>query len=223
MNRLPIVRVLLLDDHILFRESLGCLLSTKGGIEVASQCASIAEALDILSRDRVDVVLLELNLDSERGDTFLKQARAGGFKGHVLVVTAHASDEEALELIRSGISGILCKHSTPEQLTQAIRRVSAGERWLVSCAVEAFVEAPAGPLRQKKTPPPLTEREQRVLTDVLDGLGNKQIGDRLGSSESAVKSLLQQLFRKFGVRKRAQLVRVVLERRIETRSSTQWR
>lgn len=209
-----ILRVLLLDDHVLFRESLSRLLASEDGIEIAGQCSSNAEALEIVSREHVDIVLLDLDLGSERGNAFLRQARERGFNGRVLVLTAHASDGEAVELIRTGVSGIFLKHGSPEQLISAIRKIGAGESWLDGPYVEALIRATAGPIGARPAER-FTDRERQVLRGVVEGLANKEIGDRLRVSESSVKSSLQQLFRKTGVRTRAQLVRVALERKLD--------
>jgi DNA-binding NarL/FixJ family response regulator len=208
------LRILLLDDHVLFRDSLCRLLSGEDGIEIAGQCGTNAEALEIVARDRVHVVLLDLDLGAERGNSFMRQARDQGFDGRVLVLTAHASDAEAVELIRSGVSGIFLKHGSPDQLLQAIRKIGAGESWLDGPYVEALIRATAGPAGARPAER-FTERERQVLRGVVEGLANKEIGDRLHVSESSVKSSLQQLFRKTGVRTRAQLVRVALERKLD--------
>jgi DNA-binding NarL/FixJ family response regulator len=198
------LRILLLDDHVLFRESLCRLLSAEDGIEIAGKCGTNAEALEIVARDRVHVVLLDLDLG----------ARDQGFDGRVLVLTAYASDAEAVELIRGGVSGIFLKHGSPDQLVQAIRKIGAGESWLDGSYVEALIRATAGPAGARPAER-FTERERQVLRGVVEGLANKEIGDRLHVSESSVKSSLQQLFRKTGVRTRAQLVRVALERKLD--------
>jgi DNA-binding NarL/FixJ family response regulator len=208
------LRILLLDDHVLFRESLCRLLSAEDGIEIAGKCGTNAEALEIVARDRVHVVLLDLDLGAERGNSFMRQARDQGFDGRVLVLTAYASDAEAVELIRGGVSGIFLKHGSPDQLVQAIRKIGAGESWLDGSYVEALIRATAGPAGARPAER-FTERERQVLRGVVEGLANKEIGDRLHVSESSVKSSLQQLFRKTGVRTRAQLVRVALERKLD--------
>jgi DNA-binding NarL/FixJ family response regulator len=203
-----------LDDHALFRDSLGRLLAAEEGFEVAGVCGSNAEALEFLAREHVDIVLLDLDLGNERGNTFLRQARDRGFSGRVLVVAAQAADSEAVDLIRNGVNGIFLKQGPPERLIQAIRRVGAGESWLDGPYVQALIRATAASAGARRADL-LTDRERQVLRGVVEGLANKEIGDRLHVSESSVKSSLQQLFRKTGVRTRAQLVRVALERRLD--------
>ena len=100
------VRLMLLDDHTLFRESAGRLLAAEPGFEVMGHSGTIADALQILRHKTIDVVLLDFDLGESDGRHFLRLARERGFQGKVLVVTAGVEPEVAAELIRSGISGV---------------------------------------------------------------------------------------------------------------------
>jgi two-component system, NarL family, nitrate/nitrite response regulator NarL len=205
------IRVLLIDDHALFRESVARLLESEPGFEVVAHCASGAEALQILeSSKEIDIVLLDLDLGKETGAGFLDLLRNTRFDGKVLLVTADVNDSEVLSLIRKGISGVFMKHGSPALLIQGIRETVEGKALfgqdLLRRALENR-EAPASDQHRSK----LTERERKVLSFVFEGLANKQIADRLQISETAVKASLQQLFAKTGVRTRSQLVRVALE------------
>ncbi len=204
------IRILLLDDHALFREGLSRLLGGETDLEMAACCASADEATRILRQRPIDLVLLDYDLGKERGFEFITQARHGGFQGRILMVTAGMSDAESIQALNLGVSGIFPKHSSPVMLVQAIRKVMAGETWLDENAIQALVRAskhPAGTNHTKS----FTERETQVLQGVFEGLSNKEIGARLNVSESSVKAALQQLFQKTGVRSRSQLVRIALE------------
>ena len=114
------------------------------------------------------------------------------------------------ELIGSGVSGVFHKHDSASLLAQAIRKVMAGKVWLDQeelrrTLTKETTQTQTGAHRQ------FTERERQVLSFVFDGLANKEIAARIGVSEGSVKSTLQQLFSKTGVRTRSQLVRIVLE------------
>ncbi len=204
------VRILLLDDHTLFRESAGRMLAAEPGFEVAAHCGTIAEALQLLRQTTVDVVLLDFDLGESDGRQFLRLAKEQGFQGKVLIVTAGVDAGVATELIRSGISGVFRKHDSAALLAQAIRDVMTGKVWMdqkqLQTALKAEVSSP-----QENCVKPFTEREQQVLFCVFEGLANKEIAARIGVSESSVKATLQQLFSKTGVRTRSQLVRIVLE------------
>jgi DNA-binding NarL/FixJ family response regulator len=206
------VRILLLDDHALFREGLSRLLEGEPDLEMAACCASVGEATDVLRQKPIDLVLLDYDLGKERGFEFITQARQGGFQGRFLMVTAGMSDAESVQALNLGVSGIFPKHNSPTLLTQAIRKVMAGETWLDENAIQALVRTSKhsqGPGQTK----PFTERETQVLHGVFEGLSNKGIGTRLKISESSVKAALQQVFQKTGVRTGSQLVRIALEER----------
>jgi DNA-binding NarL/FixJ family response regulator len=205
-----IVHILLLDDHALFREGLGRLLAAEPGFNVAARCGTIKEALQILEQKLIDIVLLDFDLGEHDGREFIRLAKAQGFKGKVLVVTAALAQGVATELIRSGISGVFLKRDSASLLTQGIREVMAGKVWLDQEQLQTALRTEFGTTQDNRTQR-FTEREQQVLSCVFEGLANKEIAARIGVSESSVKATLQQLFSKTGVRTRGQLVRIVLE------------
>ena len=207
---MPPVRLLLVDDHVLFRQSVARLLASEPDFEVVAECIAIDEALDILERAAVDIVLLDYDLGSDRGDRFIAASRRLKAVPKTLLVTAGMSPAEYAASLRLGASGIFLKHASPGALVQAIRLVASGAMWVDQSVLQQLA-AQTGAESAPHTRPQLTEREQRVLQGVFEGLANKEIGVRLGISESAVKSTLQQLFRKTQVRTRSQLVRVALE------------
>jgi len=204
------LHILLLDDHALFRESVSRLLSVEPGFDVVAHCGTIEDALQVLRQKSIDLVLLDFDLGERDGREFLRLAREQGFNGKILLVTAGVDDGAVSELIRSGISGVFRKHDSASLLAQGIRDVMAGKVWLDQEQLHTALKT------ESATPPSsrtrkFTEREQQVLSFVFEGLANKEIASRIGVSESSVKSTLQQLFAKTGVRTRSQLVRIVLE------------
>jgi two-component system, NarL family, nitrate/nitrite response regulator NarL len=202
------VRILIVDDHALFREGLAEILDKSPELTVIGRCGTSAEALELLAT-QPGVVLLDFDLGGELALNFLEKARNQGFKGRILIVTAGVSEPEALQLVRAGVAGILHKHNTPELLRDKIRQVAAGE----VCLEERYLK----PLFRSvdQTAPPrtvrLTDRDQVILRLVFQGLGNKEIGARLSISEGAVKASLRLLFQKLGVHTRSQMVKVALE------------
>jgi len=204
-------RILVVDDHALFREGLVRLLASEPDFELVPSCATSEEALRVLESTPTDVVLLDYDLGSETGTRFLVQASRRGFEGKVLVVTAGLGDHEVAEVLRLGVTGIFPKHNPPSLLAKAIRKVMAGEIWLDQRFLKILVQESRGVGPEEKGHR-LSERESEVLRLVFEGLANKEIAVRLQVSESSVKATLQQLFSKTGVRTRSQLVRVALER-----------
>jgi two-component system, NarL family, nitrate/nitrite response regulator NarL len=200
------VHALLVDDHAIFRQGVAGALSGPG--LTVEHCGTIAEALQIIARHPIDLVLLDHDLGSERASHFLPAARQAGFQGRVLVVTAWITENEARRLLRQGVSGIFLKHAPLEELREAIRITMAGGTFLDS----SFTHTTEKPAEDRPSGAPLfNDRQRHVLRAVLEGHSNKEIAWRLQISESYVKAILQSLFQKTGVRTRGQLVRVVFE------------
>jgi len=201
------IRALLIDDHALFRQSVAQSLAADPSLCV-EHCASIRDALTLLSQQTFDLVLLDHDMGAERASQFLPAARQIGYEGRVLVVTAWVSDTEARRLMRQGVNGIFLKLGELSELAAAIRTVAAGGSWL-DRSFAALGEDPAA--APQIATPVFNDRQRKVLRFVLEGLSNKEIAWRMLISESYVKAILQSLFRKTGVRTRGQLVRVAVE------------
>lgn len=212
------IRLLLLDDHVLFREGLRRLLVSEPDFETVAECSTPAEALAVLEQSQIDIVLLDFDLEDDTGTRFIATAIDRGYTGKILMVTAGMSPPDISASRKLGISGIFLKHSSPATLLEAIRAVASGGEWL-----DPKLSSPAGRISEAKVQAAtgqLTAREQQVLRSVFEGLTNKEIAHRIGVSQSSVKATLQQLFEKTGVRTRGQLVRIAIERSLETARTT---
>jgi len=138
------VRLLLLDDHTLFREGLGQLLDSEPDFCMVAHCASAGEALSALEQNPVDLVLLDFDLGDENGLQFIARARKNGYRGRIFMVTAGMSDADSVHALGQGVCGIFLKHSSPALLSDAIRRVMAGETWIDQRCIRALVQAVEG-------------------------------------------------------------------------------
>jgi DNA-binding NarL/FixJ family response regulator len=201
-------RILLIDDHSLFREAIARLLGREQDIEIVGECATVEEGITVLKTSAVDVVLLDIDLGLQQGGAFLPLARQAEFRGKILVVTAGVSRLEASRLVERGCAGIILKQERPEVLIERIREITndAGSG-AAPPPLPDTVESPGADV-----PPDFTARERQVLRAVFAGQTNKEIAFSLGVSEPLVKAVLQQLFSKTGVRTRSQLVRIAIER-----------
>jgi DNA-binding NarL/FixJ family response regulator len=142
----------------------------------------------------------------------LASAAAAGYKGKIFMVTAGGSPLDVSVARKLGISGIFLKHNPPASLLEAIRVVAGGGTWM-----DPKMTPPrAGASPEPSTSARLSPREQKVLRCVFEGLSNKEMAHQLGVSQSSVKATLQHLFDKMGVRTRGQLVRIAIERSLET-------
>lgn len=200
-----------MDDHSLFRESLSRLLQAEPDLRIVASCSSATEALAIVEREPVDLVLLDYDLGEQEGSLFLDSAKSKAFAGRILMVTAGMSDAGTLRAMEAGAAGIFLKHSPPAQLIEAIYKVIRGEMFLDSRAVRSLVAGASGKSEEQRSSQPFTQRERSVLKGVFEGFTNKEIAGQLQISEGSVKAVLQQLFDKTGVRTRSQLVRIALE------------
>ena len=203
------IRLLLVDDHAMFRQGIVRLFEKEPHFKIVGQYATAAEALEKLSECRPNIILLDVDLGPERAVDFVFQVKKRNFKGKILVLTAGASPEEAVQLVRAGVAGILHKYHSSEELSNTIRRVAVGEVCLENDYLSSLFRSVDS--TTPRLQPELNERDRAVLRLVCQGFTNRQIGTQLQISESASKSSLRQLFEKLGVRTRSQLVRVALE------------
>jgi two-component system, NarL family, nitrate/nitrite response regulator NarL len=202
------VRLCLVHERALFRESLARLLAAEPDFALIDECATPAGALESLARSSVDVVLLDLG--DEGAMDFMAAARKVGYDSKFLIVTSTVDATSSAQALKLGASGIFLEFNSSARLIQAIRLVANGESWLDHSLIQML----AGRYPAFEDPrlriENLTCRQQTVIEGVVDGLSNRKIADRLGMSEGTVKSTLQQLFNKVGVRTRSQLVSAAL-------------
>jgi DNA-binding NarL/FixJ family response regulator len=209
------IRILLVDDHSLFRDSLSRLLQTEPDFRIVGSCAGVTAALAIINQERPDIILLDYDLGEEQGTVALDEIRRHGYQGRILMVTAGMSDAATVRVLESGSEGIFLKHSSPAQLVEAIRKLVAGEPWLDPRAMRSLIAGAYSKSEEQRSSQVLTARERFVLQGVFEGLTNKEIAAQLQVSEGSVKAVMQQLFDKTGVRTRSQLVRIALEKRAQ--------
>jgi two-component system, NarL family, nitrate/nitrite response regulator NarL len=204
------IQLLLVDDHILFRESLRRLLASEPDFDVVSDCGTTTEACAIVEQCPVDIILLDFDLAGTDACDCIAAIQRTCYEGRILIVTGSMTASESSMVLKMGASGIFYKHHSPGMLAQAIRHVASGMTWVDQPAMRLMTDDQER-RRELRDRGPWTERERQVLQGIFEGLANKEIGAKLGVSESAVKATLQQLFQKTGVRTRSQLVRVALE------------
>src|SRR5579871_1016678 len=138
MREMAQVRILVIDDHDLFREGLKRLLEAEADFKITGSCASISEGFAVLDREAADIVLLDYELGNENGIQFLDGLRERNQKIPVLMVTAGIRDDVTIELLTRGTSGIFFKQSPPEQLIEAIRLIVSGQTWLEARVVRTL-------------------------------------------------------------------------------------
>jgi two-component system nitrate/nitrite response regulator NarL len=208
------IRLVLLDSRTLFRASLSRLLASQRGLEIVGECGNPAEALAMLHASAVDIVLMDHAHATEGVDGFIAIARRSGYQGRFLTVADSSDAMKSALAIRLGVSGTFLTSEGPERLVRAITLVAHGAIWLDQGVIQLLADQSSyRPLQMDdwKSRYLLSDRQQKVLLGILEGLTNGKIAGNLGVSERVVKVTVRQLFFKTGVRTRSRLVRAVLE------------
>jgi DNA-binding NarL/FixJ family response regulator len=194
------IRVLVVDDHVIVRSGLEQLLGTAPEIEFVGSARDGAEALVETERLRPDVVLMDLSMPNMDGIEATRHISRDFPESRVLVLTSFSEQRRIIDALEAGADGYLLKHSEPEQIVAAIHAVVAGGSPLDPKAARVLLESH----RSTDSGDELTDREREVLGLVRDGLANKQIARRLGISERTVKAHLTRVFQRLGVSDRTQ-------------------
>ena len=206
------IRVLVADDQRVVREGLGTLLRLITGIEVVGTAADGNEALALAIQLRPHVVLMDLRMPRCDGIEATRRLRERDAGIKVLVLTTYADDRSVIDALRAGARGYLTKDAGAAEIRAALERVTAGQPAIDPAVQQHLLDAitasgsghGAEPARQ--FPAGLTAREAEVLSLIAQGLSNSEIASRLMLSETTVKSHINHLFAKTGVRDRAQAV-----------------
>lgn len=202
----PSIRVLIADDHLIFRMGLRTLLKNEPGIQVVGEATTGAQTVESFKNLRPDVVLLDLRMPDGGGLRALAGIREIRGPAKVLVLSSYANEEEIYRALQAGASGYVLKDVGRDELTGAIRHVHAGGEWVQSSLQPIL----AG--REDQTA--LTSRELEVLTLLVRGLTNREIAQVLGNSENTVRNHTIRIFSKLYVSDRAEAVSAALERGI---------
>jgi DNA-binding NarL/FixJ family response regulator len=198
-----VTTVVLADDQRVVREGLATLLGLLQGIEVVGTASDGEEAVRLVERLHPEVVLMDIRMPRCDGVEATRRLREQGSSTQVIVLTTYADDRSVIEALRAGARGFLTKDSGAEEIQRAIEAVVRGEAAIDPAVQHHLVEAVAA---KPELPHGLTPREAEVLALIAQGLSNTEIATRLFVSEATVKSHINHLFAKTGVRDRAQAV-----------------
>jgi DNA-binding NarL/FixJ family response regulator len=202
-------RVLLADDQVLVRDGFRALIEREPDLEVVGEAADGVEAVALADRLRPDVVLMDIRMPLLDGLEATRRVLAGGAPPRVIVLTTFDRNEWVFEALRAGASGFLLKDVRASALVEAIRVVHAGEALLAPSVTRRLIEEytrSTPPRRQSSQLHQLTSRETEVLRLVATGLSNAEIAGRLFIESSTVKTHVNRLLGKLGLRDRTQAV-----------------
>jgi DNA-binding NarL/FixJ family response regulator len=202
----PAVRIVIADDHVVLLESLTALLHTQLGFTVVGKATSGAATVEVVRRERPDVLLLDLFMPDGDGFEVLRTLERSEHRAATVVLTASESQLDYVQAVKLGARGLVLKCDGPDKLFAAIRTVANGELAFSTDIANQVVQAMATePSREPGNLSRLSDRERQIAGLVARGMKNKDIAGELGISENTVKRHLQSIFSKTGTRDRLEL------------------
>ena len=200
------IRVLTVDDHDLVRKGIAAILSTEHDLALIAEANNGRDAVRLFAQHRPDVTLMDLRLPDQSGEQTTRQIRAEFPDARIIALTSYDGDQDIYRALEAGVRGYLLKEMVHTEVVRAIRMVHSGKRFIpqeVSQQLSGFFPEVA-----------LTPREVEVLTLVAGGLGNKEIGDVLGTASGTVKAHVQSILSKLEAKDRTHAVTIAITRGI---------
>ena len=208
------MRVLLIDDHTLFRLGLKNLLE-HSDIQVVGAASTGQEGLKIVHQAKPDVVLLDMRMPDANGVSVLKKLRESGVSVPIAMLTTSSEERDLVESLRNGAQGYLLKDMEPEELVGALRRIVAGETvvtpQLAGTLARALSSQDEEPEEEDTPLSELTPREREIIEHLAAGQSNKVIARELGITDGTVKLHVKAILRKLNVRSRVEAAVIAVE------------
>ena len=205
-----VIRILIVDDQVLFREGLRTLLTVQPEFEVIEEAGNGEEALQFIKQDQPDIVLMDLRMPGMDGVTTTRIVHQEYPAIKIIVLTTFDDDENVFEGLRAGAVGYLLKDVSSVKLFEAIHAAAKGEYFLLPSITAKIVSELKRVTQPVSTPfeliDPLSTRELEILRLVSDGLSNKEIAEKLVIAEGTVKNHLSSILAKLSARDRMQAV-----------------
>src|SRR5579872_2336776 len=218
------IRVLIADDHPIFRDGLKHLLSLEKDFEAAGEVGHGDDVVPAVEQYHPDILLLDLKMPGTHGLAILQQMQTAGGGTKVIVLTASEDKNEFVQAMKLGTCGIVLKQSPTDLLFKSIRKVHAGEIWLdthTTAAVmrqfstnEDYASLPANGRTRERSP--LSQREREIVALVAQGFKNKEMAEKMFISEQTVKNHLHNIFDKLGVSDRLELALYAIHNNLHT-------
>jgi DNA-binding NarL/FixJ family response regulator len=203
MMKNSFMKVLIADDHAIFRRGLRAVLDSLSENVTVEEAADVAAALRCADDDPPDLVLLDLRMPGMDGFSGISAFRKRLPLAPIVILTASEESDDVFQALAAGANGYLAKSASASVILDALRLVLVGGIYVPR---ELVAGAEAAVVQPKTEAPRLTERQNEVMSLIADGHSNKEIAHRLGTSEGTVKAHVTAIMRQFGVRNRVQML-----------------
>src|SRR5438093_4222117 len=215
-----LIRIVIADDHPIFRDGLRKLLMLEEDFRVVAEARDGKEVLEVLEEHQPDILLLDLKMPGLDGLTVLQKLQNSRTKTKVIVLTASEDKNQFVQAMKFGTCGIVLKQTATELLIKSIRKVHAGEIWLDSHTTAAVMRQFSSPMEstplggRDRDRSPLSQREREIVVLVAQGFKNKEMAEKMFISEQTVKNHLHNIFDKLGVSDRLELALYAIHKNI---------
>ena len=211
-----LIKVLVADDHAIFREGLRKLLEVANDITIVGEASNGVECTKMVTKLKPDILLLDLRMPEKDGLSVLAEVDLSSLPTRIIVLTAAEDERDVIRAMRLGARGVVLKQSASDVLVKSIRKVHSGEIWLdnriTAEVIDAFKKSSESGRRGET--PLLSDREKEVVQLVVQGFHNREIGAKLLISEQTVKNHLHNIFDKLGISDRLELALYAINHRL---------
>jgi two-component system, NarL family, invasion response regulator UvrY len=206
------MKILIVDDHAIFREGLKRILSEEFEGATFGEAGNATEALEQVWKKKWDLVLLDITMHGRTGLDVLKEIRSSASNLPVLVLSGHPEAQYAVRVLRAGAAGYLTKESASRDLSNAVRKLLSGGKYISASLAEQLateIQSPQGDLHER-----LSNREYQVMLLIAAGKVPKEIGSELSLSAKTVSTYRSRVLEKLKLRNNAEVMRCVVERKL---------
>ncbi|MBF0195997.1 MAG: response regulator transcription factor [Magnetococcales bacterium] len=200
------IRIILADDHAMFRQSLARMLEANDNIEIVAQAGNGVAALNLVKELKPHVVILDITMPEGTGIEVAEKIKEAALSTRVILLTTHDDPSLAVQGEEAGVVGHVLKENSVEELLEAVQIVNSGKKY-ISSSMEKAVEE----LKSLGSCAPLSPREKEVLHNISSGLTSKEIARKLDVSPKTVETHLARLKDKLGLRSRSELIRYAIK------------
>jgi two-component system, NarL family, invasion response regulator UvrY len=206
------MKILIVDDHAIFRDGLRRILSDEFKAVTFGEASNATEALDRVWKEKWDVVLLDITMHGRTGLDVLKEIRSSASDVPVLILSGHPEEQYAVRVLKAGAAGYLTKESASHELCKAVKKLLGGGKYISASVAEqlaALIQSPQGDPHET-----LSNREYQVMLLIAAGKVPKEIGSELSLSAKTISTYRSRILEKLKLRNNAEIMRYVVERKL---------